>query len=361
MSLGILSQDGEVILHRKRKASPDALLQAIAPSRDDIVIAVACIFTWYWLADLGAQAGLPLVLGHALSLTASPGGQTKNDTMDSQQIAVRLRGGLLPQADVSPAALRAPRDLLRRRTQWMRKRAEWLAHLQHTQRQYHRPERGQKSAATATRDGVAERFPAPAGQKSLAGDRALIGPDDQLLRAGELSILTTAKQQKAQTLSLRRTVPGIGELLRLVLLSAIPASPRCPRGQECLAYGRLVTGTKASAGKRDGTSGTKRGNAPRTGACSAAAVLFLRAHPAGPKARTTREKKPGSGTAWPLWGQQLGRTVYDRLPRPTAFAMGKVLNGSGSGADEPNASLDHHGLSRRVVRCQACVAASVNA
>ena len=45
MYVCILSQDGEVVLHRNMQASPDALLKAIAPSRDDIVIAVECIFT----------------------------------------------------------------------------------------------------------------------------------------------------------------------------------------------------------------------------------------------------------------------------------------------------------------------------
>jgi len=35
-----------------------------------------------------------------------------------------LRGGMLPQASVSPAAMRATRDLLRRRTHLMRTRAE---------------------------------------------------------------------------------------------------------------------------------------------------------------------------------------------------------------------------------------------
>ena len=129
MYLCILSQDGEVMLHRNMKASPDTLLKAIAPYRDDMVIAVECIFTWYWLADLCAQEGLPFVLGHALYMKAIHGGKTKNDKIDSQKIAVLLRGGMLPQAYVYPAAMRATRDLLRRRTHMMRKRAELLAHI----------------------------------------------------------------------------------------------------------------------------------------------------------------------------------------------------------------------------------------
>ena len=41
--------------------------------------------------------------------------------------------------------------------------------------------------------------------------------------------------------------------------------------------------------------------------------------------------------------------------------MGKLLHGEGRGAAEPNASLDNHGLSLRVVLCNAYVAASLNA
>ena len=132
MYVCILSQDGEVMLHRNMKASPDALLKAIAPYRDDMVIAVECIFTWYWLADLCAQEGLPFVLGHALYMQALHGGKATHDTMDSQKIAVLLRGGMLPQAYVYPAAMRATRDVLRRRTHLVRNRAECLAHIQHT-------------------------------------------------------------------------------------------------------------------------------------------------------------------------------------------------------------------------------------
>src|SRR2546427_8220486 len=116
MYVCILSQDGEVVLHRNMKAAPEPFLKAIAPYRDGIVVAVECIFTWYWLADLGAQEGLPVVLGHALSMQAIHGGKATNDTIDSQKIAVLLCGGMLPQAYVSPAAMRATRDLLRRRT-----------------------------------------------------------------------------------------------------------------------------------------------------------------------------------------------------------------------------------------------------
>ena len=302
MYLCILSQDGEILLHRNMQTSPEMFLKAIAPYREDLVVCVECIFTWYWLADLCAREGIPFVLGHALSMKAIHGGKAKNDKIDAQKIAVLLRGGMLPQAYVSPAAMRATRDLLRRRTHLMRKRAELLTHIQQTNSQDNLPAIGKKIAYKANRDGVAERFPDPAVQKSIEVDLALIGHYDQLLRDVELSILKTAKQPQAQTLYLLRTVPGIGAILSLVLLYEIHDITRFPRVQDFLSYRRLGKCTKESAGKRYGTSGTKIGNAHLKWAFSEAAVLFLRANPAGQKYLTKLEKKHGSGKALTLLG-----------------------------------------------------------
>src|SRR5262249_59627642 len=75
----ILNQDSEIMLHRNMKASPETFLKAIAPYRAAMVVAVECIFTWYWLADLCAHEGIPFVLGHALYIKAIHGGQAQND------------------------------------------------------------------------------------------------------------------------------------------------------------------------------------------------------------------------------------------------------------------------------------------
>jgi transposase len=281
MYVCILNQDGESMRHRNMKTSPETLLRSIAPSRADLVVAVECLFTWDWLADLGAQEGMPFVLGPALDRKAIPGGKAKNATIDAHKIAVLLRGGMLPQAYVYPAAMRATRDLLRRRMHLMRKRAELLTHIQHTHSQYNLPEIGQKIASKANRAGVAERFADPAGQKSLAVDLALIGHDDSLLRDLEWSVLTTTKAHHTTTLSWLRTVPAIGELLSLVLLDEIHDIHRFPRGQDFVAYCRLVQCAKASAGKRYGTGGSKIGKASLTWAFSEAAVLFWRDKPSG--------------------------------------------------------------------------------
>lgn len=176
-----MNHAGEILLHQHMQAGPEAFRTALAPDREDLVVGVEGLFTWSWLADLCAREGLPFVLGHALEMQAIHGGKAKHETIASHQMAVWLRGGMRPQADVSPADRRAPRDLLRRRRHLLRTRAERLAHLHNTPSPYHRPDIGKQLAYQAHRDGVAERLPAPAVQQRMAGDRAPSNHDDCLL------------------------------------------------------------------------------------------------------------------------------------------------------------------------------------
>ena len=240
MYVCILDQVGETLVHRNMTATPEALLKTIAPYREQIVLAAECMFTWYWLADCCAEHGIPFVLGHALYMKAIHGGKAKNDKIDAHKIAVLLRGGMLPQAYVYPAEMRATRDLLRRRMHLARTRGELLAHVQNTNSQYNLPAIGKKIAYKANREGVAERFADPAVQKNLEVDLALITYYDELLRDVELTIVKTAKHHDAHTLSLLHTVPGIGKILSLVLLYEIHDSARFPRVQDLVAYPTLA-------------------------------------------------------------------------------------------------------------------------
>jgi transposase len=232
MYLCILDQAGETRLHRHMTATPEALRKAIAPSRAQIVLAAACMFTWDWLAALCAEPGSPFVLGHALYRKASHGGKAKNDKIDAHTIAVLLRGGMLPQASVYPAERRATRDLLRRHLPLARKRGKLLPPVHNPNSQYNLPAIGKKIAYKTNRDGVAERFADPAVPQSIEVALALITYYAALLRDVELPIVTTAKHHDAQTLYLLHTVPGIGKILRLVLLYEIHPIARFPRVQD---------------------------------------------------------------------------------------------------------------------------------
>lgn len=325
MYVCILDQAGEVMLHQNLPAEPDAFLKAVAPYREDVAVAVECIFTWYWLADLCQSEGIPFVLGHALYMKAIHGGKAKNDKIDSRKIAGLLRSGMIPQAYVYPAEMRSTRDLLRRRSYLVRKRADLLGHIQNTNSQCNLPEFGHKIVNQVQRAEIAERFADPCVRKSIEVDVELIDLLAKQILNLESFILRTATAHDRNTIRLLRTVHGIGKVLSLVILYEIQDIHRFPTVQDFASYSRLVKCAKESAGKRYGSSGGKIGNAHLKWAFSEAAVLFLRANPEGLKYKQRLEKKHGKSKALSILAHKLGRAVYYMLLRQKVFDMKKFL------------------------------------
>ena len=158
-------------------------------------------------------------------MQAIHGANAKHDPLAAQHMAGVLRGGMLPQASVYPAARRATRDRLRRRLPLTRQRAARRAHLQPTYNPYHLPAMGQTLADQANRAGAVARCADPAVQTRVAVDLALMGCEDSWLSDVEWPLVPTAKPHDAHTWERRPSVPGIGKM----------AMSRFPRVQACVS------------------------------------------------------------------------------------------------------------------------------
>ena len=126
MHVCVVDAEGRTQEHVNLPCDPGRFRKLIAPNRERLVVSCECLFAWHWLADLCRTEGFLFVLGHALDMRAIHGGKAKNDKLDSEKIARLLRGGMLPQAYVSPREMRATRDLLRRRMKLVRLRGQPL-------------------------------------------------------------------------------------------------------------------------------------------------------------------------------------------------------------------------------------------
>ena len=128
----VLDHKGQTVFEQDLPADPKAFLTAIRPYRKDLVVGCECMFAWYWLADLCADENIPFALGHALAMKHIHQGKAKSDKIDAGKLAAMLRGGLFPLAYAYPKAKRQTRDLLRRRSFFVRQRAQLIAHVVNT-------------------------------------------------------------------------------------------------------------------------------------------------------------------------------------------------------------------------------------
>ena len=338
-----MRHEGESVRPRHRTAGPAPCLQAVAPERAGLVVAVAGLGPWSWLAALGVPAGLPCVLGPALSRRARPGGPAQHAQLDAPKMAPRRRGGRLPPAEVDPAARRATRDRRRRRRPLRRHRAERFSPGHHPPRPSHRPEIGPHRAATAHRGGGAARWAEAAGHQPLAGALARSPAAEERRRDRDRSLLHPAQPHAAHPLARRHPVPGRGPSLSRVRLDAIQARARFPRGQAVVSSWRLVQGAQASAGQRWGRAGQHSGHAPRPGAGSEAAAVCWRHTPHGQPSLGRWANTPATGTARTILAPKLAPAVSARLPRHTAGDRARGRRPDASRAGEPEVARDTQG------------------
>jgi transposase len=326
MYVCILNQEGNILLHKNADVCKDTLFKFIQPYLPDIVISVECMFTWYWIADFCHKHDIPFVLGHALYMKAIHGSKTKNDKIDSRKIAALLRGGMIPMAYVYPQEMRATRDLLRRRMHFMRKRSELLAHIQNTRNQYNLPSFEKTISRKNNRVNVIEHFNDPAVQKSMELNLSLIDHYDSILRKTENYILNHVKAHNANEFYLLRTIPGVGEILALVMLYEIHNIKRFEKVQNFTSYARLIRPQKESAGKVKGTGNGKMGNAFLKWAFSEATLLLIRDKQEIKDLHARLKNKHGKARALAIISHKLGRAVYYILKKQKAFNMNKFLN-----------------------------------
>ncbi len=319
MYVCIVDQAGTVVFHRNLPTEREKLLEVISPYRQDIVVAVECIFTWYWIADVCAEQAIPFVLGHALYMKAIHGGKTKNDKIDSQKIAGMLRGGMLPLAYAYPQAMRSTRDLLRRRMYLMHHQSELLAHIQNTNSQYNLAALEKRINYRGNRVELAEHFQDPLVRKSIEADIEVLDTLHQVLLKLEQAVLDQAREHDPVALQLIHTVPGIGKVLSLVILYEIQDIHRFSVVGRFISYARLVKCARESSGKKSGSRNSKIGNVHLKWAFSEAAVLFLRNNEPAKRYHEKLVSRYGKAKALSIIAQKLGRTVYFMLKHKEVF------------------------------------------
>ena len=329
MHVCVLDATGTVVYDDNLPTKPEAFLAALAPFRDDLIVGCECMFGWYWLADCCAQEKVAFVLGHALYMKAIHGGKVKNDRIDAGKIAKLLKGGNFPLAYVYPKGMRATRDLLRRRTYFVRQRSALFTHLQIVNAQYNLPPFPKKLSFAANRAelNIAERFRDASVQKSAAVDLAVIDALDAQISALELYLTRTAKVDDVQTYHRLQTIPGVGKILALVLLDEMHDIGRFGSAGQLLSDARLVRCAHESAGKHLGSGGKKIGNAHLRWAFAEAACWFLRSSARAKKWKEKQLKKRSEGRVLALLAARLARAVDHLWRKGQAFDEARFWEG----------------------------------
>jgi transposase len=255
----VSDEHDRIIVSRRCPNELGKILSVLVPHRTDLAgVVVESTYNWYWLVDGLMAEGYDVKLANTVAMRRYDGLKYSDDEDDAAHLAHLLRLGILPTGYIHPPAERALRDLARKRIQLVRMRTQQVLSVENIMAR----ETGSRMSSAAIK-----RFtPADvlalglnvdvtlAMQANVAMITALSWEIEQL----EARLLVCAKLRPE--FALLRSIPGIGEVLAIVIMLETGDIHRFAEVGNFASYARCVDSARYSNGKKKGAGNTRNGN-----------------------------------------------------------------------------------------------------
>lgn len=246
-----LAQDetGKVLAEKRIDHARGALRGFLEEFEAGSPVAVETIGNWYWITDEIEAAGMTPRLVNARRAKLMSGSINKTDKLDARGINRLQRSGTLPTVWIPPKPLRDARELPRTRMVLVRQRTKLKNRIHANLAKYG------LEVAEATdifgvrgRRALAERLEEMPTQTQYA-TRALLEQLDQLSdRIRDLEGRMEDVFGETEELERVRTLPGVGFILGVVILSEVGDVQRFPSASHLASYAGMTPRVHASGG-----------------------------------------------------------------------------------------------------------------
>ena len=322
--VSLIDNDDRVIREQRLPNELDTVVDYLQPYQRDIHgVVVESTYNWYWLVDGLMEQGYPVHLANTLAIQQYNGIKYTNDATDARYLAQLLRLGILPTGYIYPTAMRAVRDLLRRRLLMVKQRTAQILSLQsqigrHT---------GQRLPALRIKQlqpaDLAGYFTEPAALLAAQQAHQLRQQLDHQINDIENQVLAACGQQG--NYALLTSVPGIGKILGLTILLETGPIERFPQVGNYASYARCVPSDKISNGKSKGKGNTKNGNRYLGMAFVEAAHYAAIWNPTIKRYYQKKCKKVPKLGAKKTVANKLSRACYHMLKNHTPFEVNRAF------------------------------------
>ena len=327
MYICVMDREGNIQLHRNMRNDFELFNKLVNQYKDSLSVGVESMHSYYWLADACKEHNIPFYLGHAYYMKAIHGGKKKNDKIDSKKIADLMRSNHLPVGYVYPKEIRSTRDLLRRRTRFMKIRAEAYGHIQTIFRQHCMNIKPKEVKDKNNRRKLINMFKDEDLQRNIELNLDLIEFFDPKLNKIERAIRAQAKEYNRTMHNLLLTMPGIGDMMSLVILYEIGDINRFPSAQKFSSYCRLVKCERESGGKRYRGGNQKIGNPYLKWAIGEIIIHAPRTSALIDKYYNRLINKNGKKKAKAIMNHKFGVAIYYMLKNKQGFDEERFIRG----------------------------------
>jgi transposase len=299
--LGIIDADGQRLCMRKIPNDLDLIKKALGPFAEKLEgIVVESTYNWYWLVDGLQNAGYRMHLANPTAIQQYSGIKHTDDVTDAWWLAELLRTKQLKEGFVYPRAVRAVRDLLRKRAHLVKQRTQNILSIQNLTCRNTGGRLSANQAKQLTEEAV-NKFYAQEEERALAIEKQV-----------------KSKLKLSQPYQVLQSVPGIGELLAMVIMLEAGDMSRFPSVGDFSSYCRCVNSVRLSNGKKKGSGNRKNGNKYLSWAFMEAAHFAIRYYPVIRKFYQRKSAQKGIMVALMAVAHKLARASYyvlrDQVP-----------------------------------------------
>jgi transposase len=240
---------GRVLVEKRIDHTHGALGGFLREFEPGSPVAVETIGNWYWITDEIEAAGMMPRLVNARRAKLMSGSINKTDKLDARKMNELQRSGTLPTVWIPPAPLRDARELPRTRMVLVRQRTK-LKNRIHANLAKYGLEVGDVTDIFGVRGRrvLAKRLEEMPAQTSYATQLLLEQLDQLNVRIEDLERRMEDVFGALKELELIRTLPGVGFILGVVILTEVGDIHRFPSGSHLASYAGMTPRVHASGG-----------------------------------------------------------------------------------------------------------------
>jgi transposase len=317
----VISDDSDKVLYSRRLPNNlEAICAALRPFQGELFgVVVESTFNWYWLVDGLQEAGYSVHLANTTAIKQYDGLKHRGDESDARHLAHILRLGLLPEGHIMPKAMRAVRDLARKRMQLVQQRTVQILSIETIFDQ----QRGAHISSNDIKKLQSEEI-----------DSMGLGRVESLCIKANLAVMHALQKQidgieKELALHCRnnpgyallKSVAGIGDVLATVILLETGSIDRFADVGNYASYCRCVGSVHMSNGKKKGEGNTKNGNRFLAWAYVEAANFAIRYCEAAKRFYQRKKAKRNGIVAIKAVAHKLARACFHMLKTGEVFSV----------------------------------------
>jgi transposase len=325
-SFVVITDDSDRVLYSRRLPNELALIiAALEAHRAELVgVVVESTFNWYWLVDGLMAAGFSVHLANPSAIKKYEGLKHCGDEADAAYLAQLLRLGLLKEGYIYPQALRAVRDLARKRAQLVRYRSAQILAVENIlslQRGGRLRCEEIKRLTEPQIEAMSLSWPVAMALKAHIAIMATL--DEQIER---LERALQGQVRLSRDYQVLKSAPGIGEILATTIMLETGEIGRFAQVGHYSSYCRCVDSRYESNGKKKGEGNVKNGNAYLAWAYVEAAHYARRFCPQARAFYERKRRQRNAIVASKALAHKLSRACYHMLRTQEPFDVKRCFS-----------------------------------